>query len=208
MKADSQILRNRWISERTWSFCAQVALHEDALATVMTSHVALPCQTFLASIRRRMELRHLHYFVAVAQELHFRRAAERLHLAQPSLSRQIRDLEEEVGAQLFERDRKQVALTEAGRVLLGEAPRLLAGIAAVVEATRPAGHETQRTLHIGKVGVLSASFLPDTLAAFRKRCPQVAVEILELGMDEQVAALLAGTIQVGFQARARRNPRG
>ncbi|MEP6955299.1 MAG: LysR family transcriptional regulator, partial [Chthoniobacterales bacterium] len=65
-----------------------------------------------------MELRHLRYFVAVAEELSFRRAAERLHLAQPSLGRQIRDLEEEIGERLLERDRRRVTLTDAGRVLL------------------------------------------------------------------------------------------
>ena len=150
-----------------------------------------------------MELRHLRYFVAVAQELNFRRAAERLHLAQPSLSRQIHNLEEEIGTRLLERDRKQVALTEAGRVLLREVPRLLAGVTAAIEAAQAAGHGTREALHIGNVGVLSASFLPSTLATFRRRFPQVEIEILELGIDEQVAALLSGTIQVGFQARTR-----
>ena len=153
-----------------------------------------------------MELRHLRYFAAVAQELNFRRAAERLHLAQPSLSRQVRDLEEEIGARLLERDRRQVALTEAGRVLLKEVPRLLAEVAAAIEATREAGRVTRGTLRIGNVGVLSASFLPGSLAAFHQRFPQAEVEILELGMDEQVAALLAGKIQVGFQARTQRTP--
>lgn len=161
---------------------------------------------FQVSIRWEMELRHLRYFAAVAQELNFRRAAERLHLAQPSLSRQVRDLEEEIGTPLFERDRRQVTLTEAGRVLWGETPRLLAEVAAAIEATREAGRITRGTLHIGNVGVLSASFLPDSLAAFHQQFPQVEVEIHELGMDEQVAALLAGTIQVGFQARTHRTP--
>ena len=153
-----------------------------------------------------MELRHLRYFVAVAQDLNFRRAAERLHLAQPSLGRQVRDLEEEIGERLFERDRKHVALTNAGRVLLGEAHALLAGAAAAIETAREAGRGRRGTLHIGNVGVLSASFLPGTLAAFRKQFPQVEIDILELGLDEQVAALLAGTIQVGFQARTQRTP--
>ncbi len=147
-----------------------------------------------------MELRHLRYFVAVAQELNFRRAAARLHLAQPSLSRQVRGLEEELGTRLFERDRQPVALTAAGHVLLDEAPRLLAEISAALEATRAAGRGTRPNLRIGNVGVLSASFLPGSLAAFRQACPQAEVEILELAMDEQVAALLEGTIQVGFQA--------
>ena len=153
-----------------------------------------------------MELRHLRYFVAVAQQLSFRRAAMRLHLAQPSLSRQIRDLEEEIGAPLFERSRRQVSLTAAGRVLLSEASRLLAEVAAAMEAARAAGRVTRGTLDIGNVEVLTASFLPDSLAAFQGEFPQVEVEIHELGIDEQVAALVAGTIQVGFQARTPQIP--
>ncbi len=153
-----------------------------------------------------MELRHLRYFVAVAEELNFRRAAERLRLAQPSLGRQVRGLEEEIGVRLFERDRKHVALTDAGRVLLGEARTLLAGAAAAMEAAREAGRGKRGTLRIGNVGILSASFLPGSLAAFRKQFPQVEIDVLELGLDEQVVALLAGTIQVGFQARTPRTP--
>ena len=107
-----------------------------------------------------MERRHVRYFVAVAEELYFRRVAERLHLAQPSLGRQVRDLEEEIGERLFERDRKHVALTDAGHVLLGEARGLLAGAAAAIHAAREAARGKRGTLYIGNVGMLSASFLP------------------------------------------------
>ena len=154
-----------------------------------------------------MELRHLRYFVAVAEALSFRRAAEGLHLAQPSLSRQIRDLEREIGERLFDRGHKQVALTAAGRALLGEARTLLAGAAAAVQTARDAGRSAQGTLHIGSIGVLSALFLPRSLATFRERHPRVDIEILELGLDEQVAALHVGKIQVGFQARTPGTPK-
>jgi DNA-binding transcriptional LysR family regulator len=86
-----------------------------------------------------MELRHLRYFVAVAEDLNFRRAAQRLHVVQPALGRQIRDLEEEIGERLFERDRKHVLLTQAGRVLLTEAREILAAATAAVKAARDAG---------------------------------------------------------------------
>lgn len=148
-----------------------------------------------------MELRHLRYFIAVAEELNFRRAAERLHLAQPALGRQIRDLEEEIGERLFERDRRHVALTEAGRVLLGEARGLLAGAAAAIESARDAGRGTRGTLRLGNIGTLCASFLPRSLAAFREQFPRVDIEILELQNDEQRASLLDGAIQLGFQVR-------
>jgi DNA-binding transcriptional LysR family regulator len=148
-----------------------------------------------------MELRHLRYFVAVAEELNFRRAAERLHVAQPPLSRQIRDLEAEIGERLFHRDRRHVVLTEAGRELLGEARGLLAGATAAMQAARDAGRGTRGTLRLGTIGALSASFLPRSLAAFREQFQRVDIEILELQMDEQCTALLAGTIQLGFQVR-------
>ena len=153
-----------------------------------------------------MELRHLRYFVAVAEELNFRRAAERLHLSQPSLSRQVLDLEEEIGERLFERDRRRVALTHAGRALLKEARGVLAGTEIAIQAAREAGRAMRGALHIGSIGTLSASFLPGSLAKFRERFATMDVEVLELGLDEQTAALLAGTIEIGFQARTPGTP--
>ena len=148
-----------------------------------------------------MEMRHLRYFVAVAEELSFHRAANRLHVTQPSLGRQVRHLEAEIGERLFERDRQHVALTDAGRMFLDKARELLAGAEAAIRSAREASHGLQGSLHIGNIGILSASFLPDSLAAFRKQYPRVGIEVLELLLDEQAAALLAGTIQVGFQPR-------
>ena len=103
-------------------------------------------------------MRHLRYFVAVAEELSFHRAAHRLHVTQPSLGRQVRHLEAEIGERLFERDRQHVALTDAGRVFLDKARELLAGAEAAIRSAREAGRRTQGSLHIGNIGILSASF--------------------------------------------------
>jgi DNA-binding transcriptional LysR family regulator len=145
-----------------------------------------------------MELRHLRYFVAVADELSFRGAARRLHVAQPSLGRQIRDLEEEIGERLFDRDRRQVALTDSGRVLLGEAKALLVAADNALQATRDAARGDRGLLRIGNIGKLSGSFLSRDLAAYRELYPRVDIQIVELGPDEQRAALREGTIEVGF----------
>jgi DNA-binding transcriptional LysR family regulator len=147
-----------------------------------------------------MELRHLRYFVAVAEELNFRRAAARLRLAQPSLGRQIKDLEEEVGAALFERDRQHVALTDAGNMMLTEARQLLESADNLLGAVRDAGRGFAGSLRIGNIGPLTGSFLPDTLSGFREAYPRVDVEILELGPAQQFEALLEGSIQIGFYA--------
>lgn len=155
-----------------------------------------------------MELRHFRYFVAVAEELSFRKAAARLRVAQPSLGRQIRDLEDEIGVVLFDRDRRHVALTDAGRVLLDEARRLLANADATVRITRDAAKGEAGVLRIGNVGSLSASFLPETLAEFREAFPRVEIEIREMGPDDQKVALVDGALHVGiFHTRpAEQNP--
>lgn len=148
-----------------------------------------------------MEMRHLRYFVAVAEELSFHGAARRLHVTQPSLGRQVRDLEEQVGARLFERSRRHIALTDAGRVFLPKARELLAGAETAASMAREAQQGLRGSLHIGNIGILSVSFLPDSLARFRQRYPQVNIEVRELLLEEQAAALRAGTIQVGFHPK-------
>jgi DNA-binding transcriptional LysR family regulator len=145
-----------------------------------------------------MDLRHLRYFLAVAEELHFGRAAARLHIAQPPLSRQIRDLEEEVGVRLFDRDRTHVALTPAGRALLEEARHALASVdAAVVSARRAARGETGR-LRVGYVPSAISTRLPETVRAFRARYPGVDVQLREMPPATQVERLLADRLEVGF----------
>lgn len=148
-----------------------------------------------------MELRHVRYFVAVAEELNFRRAAERLHLAQPSLGRQVRALEEEIGERLFERDRRRVTLTAAGRAFLGEARTLLAGAESAILVAREAGRSHYGTFRIGHIGPLTSSFLGRSLAALHEKFPRARIDVVELSPDEQLTALTTGDIQVGFQER-------
>lgn len=146
-----------------------------------------------------MELRHLRYFVAVAQELSFSGAARRLHVTQPALGRQIRDLEQEVGERLFARDRQRVSLTDPGRVLFGDAQAILVAVEQAVAHTREAAHGDRGLLRIGCITRLSTSFLSRSLHAFRKLHPSVDIELVELAIDDQIDALRRGDIEIAFR---------
>jgi len=145
-----------------------------------------------------VELRHLRYFVAVAEELNFSRAARRLHLSQPPLSKQIGDLEGELGVRLFDRNRSRVRLTDAGRSLLKEAREILERVEAAVQRTREAQTGAWGELRVGTIGAITVSLLPQTLSAFRKRYPGVEVSMHEMQAAEQMEALRNGRIDVGF----------
>lgn len=145
-----------------------------------------------------VELRHLRYFVAVAEELSFTRAAERLHIAQPPLSTQVRNLEAELGVELFDRSRRQIALTDAGELLLDEARVLLVQVEQALSATRKAGTGETGRLTIGFIPSASTSTLPAHLRAFRGRYPGVELFLRELPPDELVAQLHAGALDVCF----------
>lgn len=144
------------------------------------------------------ELRHLRYFVAVAEELHFGRAALRLGMAQPPLSQQIRRLEERLGVDLFLRDRRHVALTGPGEILLAEARDLLQHADRVEEAVRRTAAGTSGTIHMGFVGSAVHEVLPTLLRRFRERYPDAAVVPAELSTTEQIAALENGAIDAGL----------
>ncbi|RQS65979.1 DNA-binding transcriptional regulator HcaR [Burkholderia sp. Bp8963] len=148
-----------------------------------------------------MELRHLRYFVAVADELNFTRAAQRLHTAQPSLSQQIRDLEDEIGTQLLERSKRKVELTEAGRVFLAEARLVLAQADRAVARARQAGRQQALTVKIGFVPAAEVEIFPAILPKLRMQFPGVHVELRSLPTMEQEDALLRGDIDIAFMRR-------
>lgn len=148
-----------------------------------------------------MELRHLRYFVAVADELNFTRAAQRLHTAQPSLSQQIRDLENEIGTLLLERSRRKVELTEAGRVFLAEARLVLAQADRAVARARHAGRQQALTVKIGFVPAAEVTIFPAILPKLRMQFPGVHVELRSLPTMEQEDALLRGDIDIAFMRR-------
>ena len=145
-----------------------------------------------------MELRHLRYFVAVAEELHFGRAALRLRIAQPALSQQVRALERELGVELLARTKRRVALTEPGRLFLPEARRTLAQAAAAADVARRAAAGQVGRLRIGYVDAALWGVLPAVLGAYRERHPGVRLTLMERLPTQQVAALRQGDLDVGI----------
>lgn len=144
-----------------------------------------------------MELRHLRYFVAVAEERNFTRAAERLHIAQPPLSRQIQQLEEILDVSLFVRGSRPLELSEAGRFFYGHAQQLLALSAEIVSMTRRIGKITQK-FTLGFVGSTLFGLLPEIVRRFRAAHPETELGLLEMTTMEQIEALKNGTIDVGI----------
>ncbi|GGF32949.1 LysR family transcriptional regulator [Aliidongia dinghuensis] len=145
-----------------------------------------------------MELRHLRYFLAVAEELNFSRAALRLHIAQPPLSQQIRQLEDELGLQLFERGSRPLRLTEAGRFFKTEALELLAKLDQAIVGTRRIARGDVGWIGIGYVGSAMALLLPQVLRRFHAEHPGVEVLLFEMLVTDQADALLDRRIHVGF----------
>jgi DNA-binding transcriptional LysR family regulator len=144
-----------------------------------------------------MDLRHLVHFVAVAEELHFGRAAQRLNMAQPPLSQSIRRLENELGLVLFLRSRRGIALTEPGQVFLVEARRTLMQ----AELARKLAHRAvSRALDVRVrfVGAALNSFLPPLIVKFHEAAPDVRLDLVEQISREQIKALLAGDADIGF----------
>ena len=146
-----------------------------------------------------MDLRHLRYFICVAEEMHFGRAARRLGISQPPLSQQIRALEEELGVRLFERTSRRVCLTEAGKLFAPEAQQTL------LQADR--AMQTARRAHRGEVGHLGLGFttsgpyipvVASALYRFREAYPKVELTLQELGRDEQIARIQQGQLDMGL----------
>ncbi|WP_067930441.1 LysR family transcriptional regulator [Alicyclobacillus kakegawensis] len=145
-----------------------------------------------------MELRHLEYFLAVAEERHFGRAAQRLCMTQPPLSQQIRQLEREVGAPLFLRGHRGVELTAAGQVMVEEARKVIAAARHALESARRAGRGEIGRLSVGFVGSATYDILPAVLREYSARHPGVAVSLFELSTPDQEQALSRGVIDVGL----------
>jgi DNA-binding transcriptional LysR family regulator len=145
-----------------------------------------------------MDLRKLRYFVATAEELHFGRAARRLGLSQPPLSMQLRALELDLGAKLFDRDNRNVALTHVGAILLVEARKILRQVdQARVLVERTARGEYGK-LSVGFITPVEYTFLPPLLREFKRQCPGVTLQLRELTSDIQSRELAQGTLDVGF----------
>ena len=145
-----------------------------------------------------MELRHLRYFKAVADELNFTRAASGLRVAQSAVSSQIQDLENELGVVLLERSRRRVRLTAAGQAFVEATERILRSVEDASRQARRIGHGEYGTLAVGFIGSQSHEWMPRVLKRFRAKYPEVEVTLTEIHPSQQLEALLARTLDVGL----------
>jgi DNA-binding transcriptional LysR family regulator len=145
-----------------------------------------------------MDLRRLRYFVAVAEELSFSRAAQRLRISQPPLSNQIKQLEEELGVQLFKRSSRGVRITDAGEVLLADARRIFVQLEQTTRIVQRVGHGEVGRLTLGFVPSASNEMLPSILRTFRHRYPEVELFLREMRPDRVVQRLHDQQIDAGF----------
>lgn len=145
-----------------------------------------------------MELRHLRYFLAVAEELHFARAAERLHIDQSPLSRAIRELEEELGAQLFVRTSRSTRLTLAGKLLMENAPRVLLALDQARESVKAAANGFHGRLRVALSDGITPSRLPALLARCREEDPEIEIRLFEVPLAQQLSGLRDDLYDAGF----------
>jgi DNA-binding transcriptional LysR family regulator len=148
-----------------------------------------------------MELRHLRYFIAVAEKENVSRAALKLHVSQPALSRQVRDLEDELGFPLLQRSAKSVRLTEAGRVFLIEARAVVQRVADGVAAARAVATGGRGEIHVGYAPSLTARILPPALRAFQAELPGMRVKLHDLATEEMLTGLRDGKLQLALLAK-------
>ncbi|MBN8866682.1 MAG: LysR family transcriptional regulator [Solirubrobacterales bacterium] len=145
-----------------------------------------------------VELRHLRYFAALAEEMHFGRAAERLHIAQPSLSQQIRKLEGMVGVDLVDRSGRSIELTPAGRALAARTRRTFDDVDAAITAARDAAGGIIGRFAVGFIETAAVSLVPDAVRRFRGTHPRVTLELRELPVRAQAEELIRGYLDLGF----------
>jgi DNA-binding transcriptional LysR family regulator len=148
-----------------------------------------------------MELRHLRYFLVVGEVLNFTKAAARLRVAQPALSRQVQDLEDEIGVDLLRRSPRGVTLTAEGKLFLEEVRELLKRVDESVEKTRALARGEYGELHIGYVSVPTAEILPPALETFRKTVPHVKLVLHDLSTDELITGLRKGALEVAIMVQ-------
>jgi DNA-binding transcriptional LysR family regulator len=145
-----------------------------------------------------MEFRHLRYFVTVAELLSFTKAAQKLHVAQPALSRQIRQLEDEVGLPLLSRNRRSVSLTPAGTAFLSQAQALLEQSVQAIRTAQSTVQPGQCAFNVGYVWGLFHSLIPETMARFHQQCPQAAINLFDLTATQQAESLVEGRLDAGL----------
>jgi DNA-binding transcriptional LysR family regulator len=145
-----------------------------------------------------MELRHLRYFVVVAEELHFTRAADRLNMAQPPLSQQIHQLESELNVKLFYRTKRQVELTAAGKILLKNVYKILNDIEKACDSAQRANRGEIGEIIVGFTGSATFDILPNLIQMYRKKFPLVDLTVLQLSTTDQIHSLLSGEINIGI----------
>lgn len=145
-----------------------------------------------------MELRHLKYLVALGQELHFARAADKLFITQPALTRQIQQLEDEIGVKLVERTKRKVALTTAGSYFFDEAVYVINHLSQVVQATQRKATGEEGEIRIGFVGSAMQNIIPDLLVELNKQYPRLHTSLEELSNQEQLRALTHDRLDIGF----------
>lgn len=158
-------------------------------------------------MKHQYEFRHLRYFLAVAEDLHFRKAAERLYVSQPGLSRQIKELEERLGIQLFERHNRKVELTKAGAFLQKEFSLFFRRLEHTIHQAKLFNDGLLGDLRFGYVGSAMQQVIPNLLLSFREKHPHVLFSLKEMDNQNQIDDLLSYDIDIGF-IRMERIPRG
>jgi DNA-binding transcriptional LysR family regulator len=169
-----------------------------AIASLFTSNYTARIKKLRSIAKNLMELRHLRYFKAVATELHFGRAAEKLHISQPPLTKQIQDLEAELGFDLFNRTKRSVVLTPAGQAFVSEVDRILQQLDRAIDIGSKTSRGELGQISIGFVGSATYNILPTILQQFRDCYPEVRIELHELTTDRQLIWLREGRIDIGL----------
>lgn len=146
----------------------------------------------------QIEFRHLRYFLAVAQELHYRRAAERLFISQPGLSRQIKQLEEQLGVKLFDRNKKRVALTKSGEYLKQESEYLLSYLEGIVHKLSLIDRGLDGEVRIGFVGSAMQNVIPELILKSNEKYPEIHFALDEMSNQHQIQAIKNSQIDIGF----------